>query len=210
MKILIDLDGTLLDSRERLYGLFKTLVPECDLDKKSYWDLKRAKVAHKQILSERYGYTDKKIAFFEAAWMDLIEEQNWLKKDMLFEGVSEHLQALWKVADLYLLTARQRPDMVGYQLDRAGVKDFFVGIYVTGGKLLKDESVAGLRLTAEDWLIGDTGNDVEVGKRLGVRTASVANGFLSIESLLPYGPDLMLNRFTDFIIDFSQPRLTQK
>ncbi len=201
MKILIDLDGTLLDSRERLYFLFKTLVPECDLCIDDYWDLKRAKVTHKQILNKRYGYADKLIASFETAWMDLIEEQNWLNKDVLFAGVSEHLQALGKVADLYLLTARQRPEMVNYQLDRVGLREFFVGIYVTGGKLRKDDVVAGLPLTDDDWMIGDTGNDVEVGKRLGMRTASVTNGFLSKESLLPYGPDLILERFTDFKVN---------
>ena len=60
MKIIIDFDGTILDSHERLYFLFITLVPECELYIDDYWDLKRAKVTHKQILSERYGYTEKK------------------------------------------------------------------------------------------------------------------------------------------------------
>ena len=201
MKIIIDFDGTILDSRERLYFLFYTLVPECELYIDDYWDLKRAKVSHKQILSERYGYTDKKIASFQSAWMDLIEEENWLNKDVLFPGVIEHLQVLGKVADLFLLTARQRPEMVDYQLNRTGLKGFFTGIYVTGGKLRKDDVVAGLLFTNDDWMIGDTGHDVEVGKRLGIRTASVTNGFLSKESLLPYGPDLILDRFTDFNVD---------
>lgn len=202
MKILIDLDGTLLNSRERVYFLFKTLVPECDLYIDDYWDLKRAKVTHKQILSKRYGYADKQIASFETVWMDLIEEKNWLNKDVLFVGVSEHLHALRKLADLYLLTARQRPEMVDYQLDRVGLNGFFDGVYVTGGKLRKDDVVTGLLLTNDDWMIGDTGHDIEVGKRLGMRTASVTNGFLSKESLLPYGPDLILECFTDFNINF--------
>lgn len=202
MKILIDLDGTLLNSRERLYFLFKTLVPECDLCINDYWDLKRAKFTHKQILSKRYGYTDEKMARFEILWLDLIEEKNWLDKDVLFAGVSEHLQTLGKVADLYLLTARQRPEMVKQQLDRFELNGFFVGTFVTGGKLRKDELVAGLPLTDDDWIIGDTGHDIEVGKRLGIRTASVSSGFLSRESLLPYRPELIMESFIDFNIDF--------
>jgi phosphoglycolate phosphatase len=201
IKIFIDLDGTLLNSRERLYFLFKTLVPECELYIDDYWDLKRAKVTHKQILSKRYRYTDKQIVSFETAWMYLIEEQGWLDRDILFVGVREHLQKLRKAAALYLLTARQRSEMVDYQLDRVGLKEFFVGVYVTGGKLRKDDALASLSLTNDDWMIGDTGQDIMAGKRLGMRTASVTNGFLSKESLLPYRPDLILENFTDFNID---------
>jgi phosphoglycolate phosphatase len=200
MKILIDLDGTLLDSRERLYSLFNTLVPECDLDIQGYWNLKRAKVGHKQILSTRYRYTSQRIDSFEKAWMDLIEEQEWLKKDILFEGVNAHLQRLSTVAELYLLTARQRSDMVNYQIDYFGIRCFFSGVYVTGGKISKDLAIFGLPLNDSDWLIGDTGHDIEVGKRLGVRTANVTNGFLSKESLLTYGADLIVEKFTDFLV----------
>ena len=200
MKILIDLDGTLLDSRERLYGIFNSLVPECDLDKQGYWDLKRAKIGHKQILSVRYGYTSQRIDSFEKAWMDLIEEQEWLKKDVLFEGVKAHLKRLSMVAELYLLTARQRSVMVSYQIDYFGIQCFFRGIYVTGGTISKDAVISGLPLNNSDWLIGDSGQDIEVGKRLGVRTANVTNGFLSKESLLPYGADLIVDKFTDFLL----------
>jgi phosphoglycolate phosphatase len=200
MKILIDLDGTLLDPSERLYGLFNSLVPECDLDKQGYWNLKRAKVGHKQILSTRYGYTSQRIDSFEKAWMDLIEQQEWLKKDVLFEGVNAHLQMLSTKAELYLLTARQRSEMVSYQIDYFDIRCFFSGIFVTGGTISKDATVSALPLNYSDWLIGDTGHDVEVGKRLGVQTANVTNGFLSKESLLPYGADLIIDGFTDFFV----------
>jgi phosphoglycolate phosphatase len=198
MKILIDLDGTLLNSRERLYFLFKMLVPECDISIDVYWDLKRAKFTHKNILEKIYGYSSNQIDNFEKIWMELIEEKKWLNKDVLFRGVREHLITLGKVADIYLLTARQRPEMVDYQLNRFGLSGFFVNTFVTGGKFRKDEILNDLPLSDVDWIIGDTGYDIEVGKRLGLRTASVTNGFLSRESLLTYGPDLILDCFTDF------------
>jgi len=202
MIILIDLDGTLLNARERLYLLFKMLVPECDLSITDYWDLKRAKVTHELILSKHYGYIDKQIADFEVEWMNLIEEESWLKRDVIFAGVCEHLRILGRAADLYLVTARQRPEMVDSQLEHLGLKNIFTNILVTGGKLLKDDVVMGLPLAKDHWIIGDTGHDIEVGKRLGIRTASVTNGFLSRESLEPYRPDLMIESFTDFSIDF--------
>jgi phosphoglycolate phosphatase len=198
MNILIDLDGTLLDSRERLYFLFKSLVPECDLDIKAYWNLKRSKVTHQKILTTRYRYTDTQIENFEKAWMNLIEEKRYLDKDVPFTGVGEHLQKLQKDADLFLLTSRQRPEMVEYQLDQSGLRNFFKDVYVTGGKIPKDEAISTLLFSSNDWIVGDTGHDIEVGRRLGIQTASVTNGFLNKNSLLEYGPDLIVEKFTDF------------
>jgi phosphoglycolate phosphatase len=199
MKILIDLDGTILDSRKRLYSLFKALVPECVLGINAYWALKRDKITHKKILLEHYGYSHREIEIFELEWLKKIEMQEFLNMDIIHPGTYTHIQMLSKMADLYLLTARQYPDMVDSQLNRFKIRNFFKKIYVTRGKLSKNEVVIDLKLSNEDWIIGDTGYDIEVGKKLGVRTASVTNGFLNKKSLLIYKPDLILETFTDFI-----------
>ena len=52
-KIIFDLDGTLINSYDRLYFLFKLLVPECTFSKEEYWNLKRNKMNHKDII-EKY------------------------------------------------------------------------------------------------------------------------------------------------------------
>ena len=91
--------------------------------------------------------------------------------------------------------------MVKYQMDKMELTGLFDEIFVTGGRLLKDKLVLGLSLTASDWLIGDTGHDIEAGKRLGIKTACVTNGFLSRKSLLPYKADLVIPHFTKFSID---------
>lgn len=46
--------------------------------------------------------------------------------------------------------------------------------------------------------MGDTGHDILVGQKLGLRTAAVTNGFLSEESLTPYNPTILLPAFTAF------------
>ena len=53
MNLFFDLDGTLLNSRKRLYTLFQDLIPESKLSIDEYWDLKRDKIDHKTILMER-------------------------------------------------------------------------------------------------------------------------------------------------------------
>ena len=55
MIFIFDLDGTLIDSSERMYMLFCELVPECKLSKNEYWDYKRDKVNHKVLLERLYA-----------------------------------------------------------------------------------------------------------------------------------------------------------
>jgi phosphoglycolate phosphatase len=198
VRILIDLDGTLLDARARLHGVFCKLVPNCGLGEEGYWALKRAKRGHAQILRERLGYSPAQISLFDAAWLAEIEQQEWLDKDVPFEGVTAHLGELAERSELYLLTARQRPEMVKYQLEKMGWVQSFRKIFVTGGTRDKHEALEGLVLHSGDWLIGDTGYDVQVGKKIGVRTAAVTSGFLSRESLIEYSADVMVEGFVDF------------
>jgi phosphoglycolate phosphatase len=54
------------------------------------------------------------------------------------------------------------------------------------------------RRSHADWLLGDTGHDINVGKALGLHTCAVLSGFLSHASLLPYGAECILASVADF------------
>ena len=53
-------------------------------------------------------------------------------------------------------------------------------------------------LASQDWMIGDTGKDIQVGQMLGIKTCAVLSGFLNEKALLNYGPDLILPTAADF------------
>ena len=59
MNIFFDLDGTLIDSRLRLYKLFQDLVSSSNLTFSDYWNLKRNKISHKKILTTKFAYSEK-------------------------------------------------------------------------------------------------------------------------------------------------------
>jgi len=200
MKLLLDLDGTLLDARERMHGLFCRLVPGCKMNSGEYWKLKRSRNSHSKILKEIYDYSPAQIQNFQSEWLDQIEELYWLDKDVPFKGVTSQLDNLSKKADIYLLTARQKPEMVKYQIEKMGWEGMFVNLIVTGGLQSKSETISDLFLEPTDWIIGDTGHDIAVGKNRGIKTAAVSDGFLNAEVLEEYSPDLLLRRFTDFKI----------
>ena len=56
MNIIFDFDGTLIDSKERLFKLFSFLVPQSNLDFKAYWELKKQGIGHAEILEKHFNY----------------------------------------------------------------------------------------------------------------------------------------------------------
>ncbi|HVG42921.1 MAG TPA: HAD hydrolase-like protein [Chitinophagaceae bacterium] len=201
-KIFFDLDGTLLDSKDRLYQLFQNLVPASTLSFDSYWDLKRNKIAHKQILQTQFSYTTEEVLVFERAWLERIELAEWLALDKPFVGVTEYLTELRKRHSLYLVTARQFKDVALKQLDQYGWGEVFEDVFVTSQKSEKYDLIKeGVETKSTDWLVGDTGKDIQTGKQLGVQTAAVLSGFLNAETLLPYNPDIIINSVLDLKVD---------
>ena len=191
MKIFFDLDGTLLDSRERLYLLFQHLVPGSRFSFDGYWELKRNKINHAEILQRYFSYSWEQIDHFEKTWLAKIEEPEWLAMDIPFDGVSSFLQSLEKEHDLYLVTARQFETRVREQISLYGWDPVFKKIFVTGPGREKYDVLAPFTGSSSDWMVGDTGKDIQAGKKLGIRTAAVASGFLSREKLLEYQPDVI-------------------
>lgn len=206
MKIFFDLDGTLIDSKLRLYSLFQELVPQSNLTYEEYWKYKKNKFSHSMLLNQIFNLDENEINVFETKWMKLIEADSWLKFDKPFDGVTEHLIKLKeKGITLYVVTARQFKEKVFSQLALFGWGTIFQEILVTGQKNKKEELMKPhLSLNADNWIIGDTGMDINVGKKLGIKTVAVLSGFQNEEVLSTYNPDYILKN----IIEFTSSKVT--
>jgi phosphoglycolate phosphatase len=112
------------------------------------------------------------------------------------------LDRLAAQARLHVCTARQHRQPVLDQLDRLRLLPYFTTVMVTEQTADKDALIARHvpDLSARDWMLGDTGKDIQVGKALGMRTCAVLSGFLSRASLEPYGPDLILENAAAFAL----------
>ena len=196
-KIFFDLDGTLIHAQDRLYRLFQELAPAGALSFDEYWGLKRRQVGHAAILQERFGWAEAQIADFERAWLDLIEDPEWLALDHPFNGVDELLKILHGKHELYVVTARQHEDRAVRQIAGFGWRGLITRIFVTGRTMEKYDLIHGVLSTGpDDWYIGDTGMDIRTGKRLHATTVAVLSGFRDKAALERYEPDHIIDDVT--------------
>jgi phosphoglycolate phosphatase len=201
VNIFFDLDGTLIDSKTRLYLLFSYLNPEIKIGYSEYWNLKKSKISHNEILINMYKYSEEQFSIFSGLWMDCIEKDEWLKYDIPFENTTKTLLHLSHKNNLILVTARQFPGQVKKQLTQFGWSDLFSKILVTEQKTEKYKLIQSLKLplSENDLIIGDTGKDIQTGKKLGIKTVAVTTGFLNEQSLNSYQPDLIIKNVNELI-----------
>lgn len=197
-RIYLDFDGTLINSQGRLYRLFKELCPECDLTEDEYNAIKRSRVSQKALLKDRYGYTDEQIAAFHQKWMDKVEETERVETDFPCAGMTDFLEKLSKNNDLYLVTNRQRKELVHSQIEKFDWTSFFKGLLITEGKKSKAELIRSMTEPLPcDVLIGDTGEDVKCARELDIHSIAVCWGILNKEVLSEYDPDFIAERIED-------------
>ena len=202
MNIIFDLDGTLIDSKMRLFKLFSHLVPHSSLTYDSYWDLKLRDISNLEILKKLYSFTSIQLDEFNENWMLLIEDPKYLKFDEPIEGVFDYLKALKNKNTLFVCTARQFEDRANEQLVALRLSSFFQGVFVTEQSMSKEQLISdNINISNSDWIIGDTGNDIKVGHILGINSCAVLTGFLSIDVLKKYEPKLLVNSIIDFKLD---------
>jgi phosphoglycolate phosphatase len=197
--IIFDLNGTLIDSKLRLYKLFQHLVPSSTLSYQDYWGFKKRKISNQSILREKFGFENSQIERFIIDWMALIESPQFLLFDKNLEGVHTALESVRSFALLHVCTHRQNKQAVNEQLENLGLMSFFESVMVTEQVISKRDLIVEIQsLGSEDWFVGDTGVDVEVGKSLNIKTCGVLSGFLNRQSLEFSKPDLIKPSIVEF------------
>ena len=199
MNIFFDLDGTLLDSRQRIYKLFSDITGQTILDFGQYWEHKRAMHSNEWLLQHCLGYDDVQIEHFRTEWFQKIELEEYLRLDAVFEPVPQLLKQLARQGFvLYIVTARQFEKLAQAQVASVGLAPYITKTFVTGGSKAKHELLRDIQLTPHDLFFGDTGLDIQTAKQLGVTSVAVLTGFRSEIALRPYNPDIIATSVWDY------------
>jgi len=201
LNIIFDFDGTLIDSKERLFKLFSFLVPKSSLSFDDYWAIKKQGIGHAEILELHFNYKLNAIQEFQLKWHEEIEKQEWINYDIPILGVEKKIVELFENHQLHLVTARQSHEMAINQINALQWDKYFTSILVTKQEKEKSQLILeNIKIQKEDWILGDTGKDILTGKTLEINTAAVLSGFLNEEKLKSYNPDIIIDSVADFMI----------
>jgi phosphoglycolate phosphatase len=205
MNLFFDLDGTLLDAKLRVYTLFCALSQQKELDFEAYWELKKRKISHSELLASRWGFSSAAIHEFQHAFLQHIESPQYLDIDTPIAGVEPFLHHLKAQGHrLFIVTARQTRASVNYQIDRWKWTSLFDQVLVTEHQHTKEDLMRPwITHPSDAIMLGDTCKDVQAGKALHIPTVAVLSGFLSRASLEAYQPDYIL----DSVCDLPQTQL---
>jgi len=168
--IVLDLDGTLLDSRRRHAAVLSDCINQINGIASTYTnfdDFVPYKTEGNTGLAylKNKGIANAKGIF--SLWKKKIEEKKYLEIDTLYPNVRESLEILKEQYNLFLITARANTENTMWQLSQLYIDTFFTGIFVvpnTGN--VGDNKYVAVKSLPITYVIGDTETDYDLAKRV--------------------------------------------
>ena len=160
MRLILDLDETLLDTLERQYCLLNALAEPHGhrIRKELYLKLKNQSLSNTEILT-RIGLRPLIIKKIHAEYIELVESKEYLKLDSLILDY-RLLKGLSEKHELHLCSMRSNPENSIEQLKLLGLQKLFKSIsWVSHAEIVgKVQSVAQIqeRYGTVDYYIGDS------------------------------------------------------
>jgi HAD superfamily hydrolase (TIGR01509 family) len=201
--ILLDLDGTIVDSKEAYIEAARIAfqsVGQKPPEKKTALEIPRRLEQGLTISDIMNGDTKKFLVVYLKTYYSITQE-----KTKLLPNVSETIEILSEKAKLALITMRQvSKQVIIKELDCFGISKYFTHV-VTALDTSKPKPspealikcVKALDVEICDCIIaGDSVNDVRAGKAAGARTVAVLSGLFRCEELVKERPDLILHDVT--------------
>lgn len=200
MNIFFDFDGTLLESRPRVFNLFNSLSGNTIISYDEYWQLKRNMFSNEWILTHILRQSNEDISNFKNEWFNLIESEEFLEYDRIFNFTIPTLEKI-ENNKLYIVTSRMLVEPLNKQVESFGLKKYFNDVLVSRNQISKKDLISGtgLKLSANDIIIGDTEADIIAARELNIRSFSVLSGFRSYEVLSQYKPNKIFINISETI-----------
>ena len=130
-RIAFDLDGTLLDSKDRHKIVMDDVLREFGIVLESDSLLAFKAEGHNNVDWLLSKGVDKDVSVaIQTKWMSLIERSDYLAKDNLFDGIKDILHELSKTNELFLITARNDEKNAREQINQFGISQYFSHIKI--------------------------------------------------------------------------------
>lgn len=199
LAVFIDLDGTLIDTSERHYRVYRDILSlekdSTPLSKEEYWNRKRSGQKTIELLPSYFS--DSLVHKFMREWLRRIEDVAYLRYDTLVPPALKVLDSLGELAELVLVTLRHNRKNLFWELSTLGLLSHFKEV-LSGSALLDDKScliqdyLNRIQACTKLALIGDSEADLNVGKQFNMLTIAVTYGIRSKDFLCRLKPDFCL------------------
>ena len=199
-KLIIDLDGTLIDDSNRHWSIFKDLA-KIEIEEKRYWDYRRSGLSNRELFKHLTGVDRFRIQEFKT----LVEKRDYLKLDKLII-THQKLSQLSKFFELILCSVRSQEENFYWQLERLGIGHFFsTFVIIPHSELIRNRNyykapalLERFSFMSGDFIIGDTEVDIYTGKQLGIKTVAVLSGIRTRILLQTFNPDFIIDNINSF------------
>jgi phosphoglycolate phosphatase len=192
----------LIDISARHYSVYLRCVDKFHgepLDKNTYWTEKRENTKWPELLRMSGIETEKESEFLKM-FIELIEQPDILKQDLLFGKSKKVLEELRENNSIYLLSLRRsHANLIG-QLNHLGIEPLFTQVLsghsdtVEGSLLKKAEVISATGIPYYDAaIIGDTEADISAAKTLQIPIIAVSTGIRSKDYLEKLSPDYVVD-----------------
>lgn len=199
--IFLDLDGTLLNTFERHYTLYKDILTKLNvkntaLSSEDFWNKKKEGIPTAQLLSDNLTTHQKET--FQSLWLEEIEKKEYLELDFLFKDSLHVLPYLKSKSQLVLTTLRHNKSNLRWQIKKVKIDTFFKDVLIGSPQKvhikehLARKYISKFHLRAE-YIIGDTEVEIQTGKALGIETIALATGLRSKTFLESHKPDFLID-----------------
>lgn len=187
MNFYVDLDGTILDNREKYWAAYQTVCEAREMEL----------LPKETILSGTHWGESVPRDFLED-WINELEEPEFAELDVLHEDAKRALDEIrGRVHWLVLVTLRKRRDTLEATLERLGLTGYFDEILNAWGLpryLIKRELIVNSETfrrnfdTKNSVVIGDQPSDIFAARSIGMKAGAVASGLYTLEELRKHNP----------------------
>lgn len=193
-----DLDGTILEVKDRLYALYVDIVSELGgktLAKGVYWQAKRRQVPE-ELIARKSNIGD--VSRYLRLRQERLELPEYLKYDKLMPQALESLAQLKPTNKIALVTLRKSKSNLYEQLHNLALEPLFDRVLIGGDGeepwKLKAEMIS-RENSFEPYnsvIIGDTETEIRAGKFLNISTVAVLSGMRNRNKLVVHQPDFII------------------
>ena len=203
--IILDFDGTIVNIEEKYKYVFNTITGLDADSQKIFWESRKLGIKSTEAL-KFFPKVELSEESFIDKWRGTIESEEALERDTVPPINYKVLDVIAGRAELILCTARQNKPLLLEQLQKLDLDRFFSSVLVTEqisskhDVIIKDAHQKSLALTENDWIVGDTLEDVLTGQELGIKTCGVLSGLTpqSIFLDLKPSPSLVFRYLQEF------------